>query len=100
MPAAPVDDNGTVLYFEDTGAPHGASTYLTVVLLHGLLFHGGQSSGPLPTTVVLKPFTISYIPESGSLCRIKQSAARTCQPQRLPRFYQVHSAGAGCTQER
>ncbi|EKM50157.1 uncharacterized protein PHACADRAFT_264726 [Phanerochaete carnosa HHB-10118-sp] len=40
MPTAPVDNNGTVLFFEDTGAPPGSSTYLTVILLHGLLFHG------------------------------------------------------------
>ena len=44
MPTAPVDDRGTVLYYEDTGAPEGSSTYLTVVLVHGLLFHG--SKGP------------------------------------------------------
>lgn len=40
MPTAPVDKEGTVLYYEDSGAPEGSSTYLTVVLVHGLLFHG------------------------------------------------------------
>ncbi|EKM50136.1 uncharacterized protein PHACADRAFT_130755 [Phanerochaete carnosa HHB-10118-sp] len=40
MPTAPVDDTGTVLFFEDTGAPPGSSTYLTVIILHGSYFHG------------------------------------------------------------
>lgn len=40
MPIAPIDAQGTTLYYEDTGAPEGSSTYLTVILVHGLLFHG------------------------------------------------------------
>ncbi|GJE93301.1 hypothetical protein PsYK624_094600 [Phanerochaete sordida] len=48
MPEAPVDENGTVLYFEDSGAPSGSSTYLTVVLLHGLLFHGAIFQNLVP----------------------------------------------------
>ncbi len=41
MPTAPVDDKGTVLYYEDSGAPDDAGDYLTIVLLHGNIFHGG-----------------------------------------------------------
>ena len=56
----PVDERGTVLYYEDTGAPvppnsgpgdahpdPGDSDYLTVVLIHGSLFHSGASLHPL-----------------------------------------------------
>ncbi|KAI0826820.1 alpha/beta-hydrolase [Trametes gibbosa] len=39
MPTAPVDDRGTVLYYEDSGAPDGSSDYVTVVLIHGTCFH-------------------------------------------------------------
>ncbi|KAI0632495.1 Alpha/Beta hydrolase protein [Trametes polyzona] len=39
MPTAPVDDKGTVLYYEDTGAPSGSSDYITLVLIHGTCFH-------------------------------------------------------------
>ena len=42
MPTVPVDDSGSVLYYEDSGAPEGSTSYLTVVLVHGLLFHGGE----------------------------------------------------------
>lgn len=48
MPIAPVDDEGNVLYFEDTGAPPGSTAYLTVFLLHGLLFHGAIFQNLLP----------------------------------------------------
>ncbi|PCH43966.1 hypothetical protein WOLCODRAFT_76102 [Wolfiporia cocos MD-104 SS10] len=40
MPQAPVDDNGTVLSFQDSGAPTGASNYVTLVLVHGTVAHG------------------------------------------------------------
>ncbi|KAI0755320.1 hypothetical protein C8Q80DRAFT_1217006 [Daedaleopsis nitida] len=41
MPTAPVDDNGVVLYYEDSGAPTGSIDYTTLVLVHGHCFHGG-----------------------------------------------------------
>lgn len=41
MPEAPVSD-GTVLYYEDTGVPEESSDYLTIILIHGLSFHGGE----------------------------------------------------------
>ncbi|THG96355.1 hypothetical protein EW026_g5466 [Hermanssonia centrifuga] len=40
MPIAPVDDEDTVLYYEDSGVPDGSVDYATVVLIHGMLFHG------------------------------------------------------------
>ncbi|KAH9949819.1 hypothetical protein B0H21DRAFT_687756 [Amylocystis lapponica] len=40
MPTASVDNHGTVLYYEDSGAPPSPA-YITVVLLHGLLINGG-----------------------------------------------------------
>lgn len=43
MPIAPVDDKGTVLYYEDSGAPTGSTDYITVVLIHGTCFHSGTS---------------------------------------------------------
>ncbi|KAH9851679.1 alpha/beta-hydrolase [Lenzites betulinus] len=39
MPTAPVDDKGTVLYYEDSGVPEGSNDYITVVLIHGTCFH-------------------------------------------------------------
>ncbi|KAH9945638.1 hypothetical protein B0H21DRAFT_693977 [Amylocystis lapponica] len=41
MPLAPVDDQGTQLYFEDSGAPLKSTTYSTLVLVHGAVFNGG-----------------------------------------------------------
>ncbi|KAL4243634.1 hypothetical protein ABKN59_011705 [Abortiporus biennis] len=41
MPVAPVDDKGTVLFYEDTGAPEGLQSYTTAVFLHGDYFNGG-----------------------------------------------------------
>ncbi|GBE81682.1 hypothetical protein SCP_0400530 [Sparassis crispa] len=40
MPVAPVDDHGTVLYYEDSGTPPASSNYTTIVLLHGACFYG------------------------------------------------------------
>ncbi|KAH9925391.1 Alpha/Beta hydrolase protein [Epithele typhae] len=40
MPSAPVDAKGTVLYYEDSGAPANSAEYVTVVLIHGTCFHG------------------------------------------------------------
>ncbi|KZT09303.1 uncharacterized protein LAESUDRAFT_675164 [Laetiporus sulphureus 93-53] len=40
MPVGPADDNGTVLYYEDSGAPEGSTDYVTLVLVHGTMFHG------------------------------------------------------------
>lgn len=43
MPTAPVNDIEAVVYYEDTGAPDDRDSYLTIVLVHGLTFHGGKS---------------------------------------------------------
>ena len=42
MPTAPVDNYGTVLYFEDSGPPPGSTDYVTLVLVHGTCFHSGS----------------------------------------------------------
>lgn len=43
MPTIQVDDSGRQLYYEDTGPPENSrDDYLTIVILHGLLFHGGK----------------------------------------------------------
>ncbi|KZV67876.1 hypothetical protein PENSPDRAFT_687746 [Peniophora sp. CONT] len=39
MPTAPVDNQGTVLFYEDTGPLEGK--YLTIVMVHGSGFHHG-----------------------------------------------------------
>ncbi|KAI0669171.1 alpha/beta-hydrolase [Trametes maxima] len=39
MPTTPVDDKGSVLYYEDSGVPTGSSDYITIVLVHGTCFH-------------------------------------------------------------
>lgn len=47
MPTLPIDDAGNVLYFEDSGPPPNASIYTTIVLIHGLIFHGGNTRFPV-----------------------------------------------------
>ncbi|EKM49786.1 uncharacterized protein PHACADRAFT_179168 [Phanerochaete carnosa HHB-10118-sp] len=68
MPTAPVDDKGTVFYYEDTGAPNGLSDYLTVVLVHGLTFHSGAFRRVLPyaTTYNLRFVTVNMRDYPGS----------------------------------
>lgn len=41
MPSIPVDDNGTVLFYEDSGIPDVNGTYKTLVLIHGITYNGG-----------------------------------------------------------
>ncbi|KAI8978850.1 alpha/beta-hydrolase [Trametes punicea] len=48
MPTAPVDDKGTVLYFEDSGAPLGSKDYVTLVLVHGTCFHSAVYRPTIP----------------------------------------------------
>ncbi|PCH43848.1 alpha/beta-hydrolase [Wolfiporia cocos MD-104 SS10] len=48
MPLAPVDNQGTQLYYEDSGAPHGSSDYATLILAHGGVFHGAIYSRLFP----------------------------------------------------
>lgn len=43
MPYAPVTDEGAVLYYEDSGTPAGLTDYVTIVAIHGTLFHSGTS---------------------------------------------------------
>ena len=48
MPIALLDDAGTRLYYEDSGAP--SANYTTLVLVHGSGFHSGK--GYLHTTLI------------------------------------------------
>lgn len=41
MPYAPITDEGAVLYYDDSGTPAGREDYVTVVAIHGTLFHSG-----------------------------------------------------------
>ncbi|KAJ3553764.1 hypothetical protein NM688_g3445 [Phlebia brevispora] len=40
MPSAPVNSDGALMYYEDSGVPPGSEDYVTVVLIHGLVLHG------------------------------------------------------------
>ena len=42
MPTATVDEQGTYIYYEDTGIPEDAVNYTTVMLLHGITINSGQ----------------------------------------------------------
>lgn len=41
MPILPVNDDGALLYYEDSGAPPGSRDYHTIFLIHGFIFHSG-----------------------------------------------------------
>ncbi|RDX50214.1 hypothetical protein OH76DRAFT_463824 [Lentinus brumalis] len=41
MPTAPVNQDGAVLYYEESGVPNGSTDYVTIVLIHGTCFHSG-----------------------------------------------------------
>lgn len=43
MPVAPISAD-VHLFYEDTGAPNGSAIYTTLVLVHGVIFHGGALS--------------------------------------------------------
>ncbi|OCH91803.1 hypothetical protein OBBRIDRAFT_506278 [Obba rivulosa] len=42
MPLAPVDDKGTYLLYQDSGAPADSTSYVTLVAFHGTVFHSGN----------------------------------------------------------
>ena len=44
MPLALVDNQGTVLDYEDSRAPVGSTDYTTLVMFHGIYFNSGTSS--------------------------------------------------------
>lgn len=43
MPIAPVDDQGTVLFYEDSGILSSDEPYTTLVLIHGLMYTSGKA---------------------------------------------------------
>ncbi|CAL1712123.1 unnamed protein product [Somion occarium] len=51
MPTAQVNEEGAVLFYEDSGPPADSTTYTTVVLIHGLIFHGAVFRRLLPHAV-------------------------------------------------
>ncbi|KAK7681675.1 hypothetical protein QCA50_015409 [Cerrena zonata] len=48
MPFAPVDNNGAVLFYEDSGAPDATEEYTTLVLFHGIMYTNGIFAKLLP----------------------------------------------------
>ena len=42
MPTVTINAEGVVLYYEDSGPPAGSSNYVTLVVIHGFIFHGGK----------------------------------------------------------
>ncbi|KAF9809226.1 hypothetical protein IEO21_07490 [Rhodonia placenta] len=52
MPVGPVDDKGTVLYFEDSGAPEGSLDYVTLVLVHGAMIHSAIFRKMIPYAAI------------------------------------------------
>ena len=61
MPTAPVDQHGSVLYYEDSGVPGTSTDYVTVVLIHGTCFHSGARRPlKLPSVLyTLRPHVIA-----------------------------------------
>lgn len=43
MPLTPIDNRGTSIYYEDSGAPNGCSVYTTLVFVHGAFSNSGAS---------------------------------------------------------
>ncbi|EKM49942.1 uncharacterized protein PHACADRAFT_264395 [Phanerochaete carnosa HHB-10118-sp] len=48
MPVAQIDDNGTSIHYEDSGAPHGYSKYGTLVFTHGAMVNSAIFDRMLP----------------------------------------------------
>ncbi|KAI0775346.1 hypothetical protein BC629DRAFT_1290877 [Irpex lacteus] len=48
MPTIPVNDDGAVLYYEDSGAPGDAQYYPTLFVLHGFIYHGATFRPLIP----------------------------------------------------
>lgn len=46
MPLASVDNDDTVLFYEDSGIPDAHETYTTLVLIHGITYTGGALLSP------------------------------------------------------
>ncbi|KAI0075295.1 hypothetical protein K474DRAFT_1600021 [Panus rudis PR-1116 ss-1] len=59
MPIAPIDEHGTIFYYEDSGPPRHHDLYTTVVFVHGTYYHGGifQKTLPLASKHALRIIT-------------------------------------------
>lgn len=77
MPTIPVNDDGAVLYYEDSGAPGDAPYYPTVFVLHGFIYHGGELLTIVQAPVLcLKESLPSYIPSIDPLRLVSQHPHR------------------------
>ena len=74
MPTGPVDNKGTVLYYEDSGALEGA--YMTVVLVHAVGFHIGECTYSLTSRRPLT--TVRHILTYATLRGQAQHPSRLC----------------------
>ncbi|KAI0319504.1 Alpha/Beta hydrolase protein [Amylostereum chailletii] len=89
MPTAPVDANGTVLFFEDTGSLAG--DYLTLVLLHGSGCHGEafRSLNPFAAQYNLRLVTVNRrdYPGSTPLSDDDVAAVKSTDEDRRTEFF-------------
>ncbi|GJE91056.1 alpha/beta hydrolase [Phanerochaete sordida] len=68
MPLAPIDNIGTCIYYEDSGAPNGGSTYTTLVFVHGAFSNSAifEHMLPLATKHGLRMITMNNRDYRGS----------------------------------
>ncbi|PCH39743.1 hypothetical protein WOLCODRAFT_116116 [Wolfiporia cocos MD-104 SS10] len=51
MPLGSINQDGAALYYEDTGAPGGTEPYITIILVHGTMFHSAVFRPMIPYAV-------------------------------------------------
>jgi len=51
MPVGPADNQGTVLYYDDSGVPGGSVDYVTIILVHGAVYHSAIFRNMIPHAV-------------------------------------------------
>ena len=91
MPTIPVNDEGAVLYYEDSGAPEGSANYTTIIILHGFLFHGGMSSS-IPASCLSEVIFVAFLRVVSpiiSISFISQPALDRCEPEGVSRILAV-----------
>ncbi|KAI0072578.1 hypothetical protein K474DRAFT_1711475 [Panus rudis PR-1116 ss-1] len=86
MPLVPVDEKGTVLYYEDSGAPANRNNvYTTVIIVHGTNWNGGVFRKVLPLgsehnlrviTVNQRDYTASTPPSASELAQLTSQSPR------------------------
>lgn len=92
MPFAPVNEDGAVMYYDDSGIPDDSATYTTVILVHGLVFHGGSYD------ILLKSVAVdvlhSDLPPNVPTCNVVELAPYRAEPAGLSKVHAIHSFGA------